>query len=207
MHLIEKEAFFKINTEENKQLEFNRIFGNSRPVTLEIGSGKGEFIAIQSRFHPENNYIGIELKQKRIITTLKKLDIQKNNNVRLLNLFVDEKVTDFIKPASIETVIIYHPDPWPKKRHHKRRLIQHSFLNALNPIIKQDGYVKISTDDADYAQWIMEIFSERKDFSPMYKDCFTMISPEDHFTTYFDELKASEGFDTWFMLYKKISNI
>ncbi|MCK9329671.1 MAG: tRNA (guanosine(46)-N7)-methyltransferase TrmB [Candidatus Cloacimonetes bacterium] len=205
MDIKTKEEFFKINLEEGKYLDFEDIFGNNYPLCLEIGSGKGEFIAVQSRFHPETNFIGVELKGKRIITTLKKLDIEKNSNVRLMNLFIDENVTDFIKPNSLDTVIIYHPDPWPKKKHHKRRLIQHKFLDAINPIIKINGYIKISTDDAEYAQWIIDIFKERKDFKSIYPEDFTMINPEDHFTTYFDELQAQEGFETWFMLYKKIA--
>lgn len=206
-NIKEKEQFFNINIEDHKQLDFRLIFSNDKPLTLEIGSGKGEFIAIHSRFHPERNFIGIELKGKRIVTTLKKLDIQKNFNVRLLNLFVDNNVVETIKPASIDEIIIYHPDPWPKKRHHKRRIFQHHFLDAINPIIKPGGFLRVSTDDPDYAQWIIELFAQRKDFESSYPEGFTMIVPEDHFTTYFDELKASEGFDPWFMLYKKTAEI
>ena len=199
----EKESFFKIKLNKDKQLDFEEIFGNKRPVTMEIGVGKGEFIAMYSRFHPERNFIGIELKDKRIVTTLKKLDPIKNSNVRILKLFVDKDIKNYVKLSSIDEIIVYHPDPWPKTRHHKHRLFQHHFIDALNLILKIGGYIKISTDDPNYAKWIVNLFGQREDFETMYDEGYTMIAPDDHFRTFFDDIKSKEGFEPYFMFYKK----
>jgi tRNA (guanine-N7-)-methyltransferase len=204
MNFEEKALYFKIETQAGKVLDFTEIFGNERAITVEIGSGKGEFLAVHSRFQPERNFIGIELRGKRIITILKKLEVNKNSNVRLLNLLVDKDITDYIKPASIDEFIIYHPDPWPKTRHRMRRMFQPEFLNVLSLLLKENGYLRVSTDDAQYARWIIKMFSERKDFQSMYENGYSMIAPEDHFTTYYDDLQEGQGFESWFMLYKKV---
>ncbi|MCL2063236.1 MAG: tRNA (guanosine(46)-N7)-methyltransferase TrmB [Candidatus Cloacimonetes bacterium] len=199
----DKNSFFQIKYDKFKELDFYEIFGNNRSITIEIGSGKGEFIATYSRFYPEKNFIGIELKDKRIMTTLKKLDIENNSNVRLLKLFVDSDIVKYIRPESIDELIIYHPDPWPKTRHHKHRLFQKSFLDSIYPILKIDGYIRISTDDLNYKDWIVRLFNERDDFESMYPEGYSMIVPDDHLWTYFDEIKSKEGYEPCFMLYKK----
>jgi len=199
-----KEKYFCIDTSREEILDFGVIFGDNKPITLEIGSGKGDFLANQSRIHPEMNYIGIEVKSKRIITILKKLDIVQNSNVRLLNLFVDANVNKYIAAESIDEIIIYHPDPWPKTRHHRRRLFQPSFIDCLNKVIKKDGLIRISTDSLDYAKWIKGLFDKRQDFVSMYEEGFTSVVPEGHFWTYFDELQANAGYEPLFMLYKAV---
>ena len=203
MRIEDKKEFFVIDIEPNKRLDFEDIFGNDHPICMEIGSGKGEFIAINSRFSPEQNFIGVEMKSKRIITTLKKLDPKKHKNVRLINIFIDSNVFTIIPPASIDEFIIYHLDPWPKKRHHKRRMFQPSFLDTLSLLLKKDGVIKISTDSLDYAEWIANLFENRNDFEAKYYSGYSYIIPEYHFTTYFDLLQAEQGYQPLFMLYKK----
>ena len=202
--LEEKEIFFIIKPNLNEHLDFKEIFGNDKPITLEIGSGKGEFLALYSKFSPERNFFGIEMKDKRILSILKKLDREKNSNVRIMKLYVDKDIMNYIKPASIDEIIIFHPDPWPKKRHHKHRLFQIEFIDAIYPILKIGGILKISTDDLGYKEWIVDLFDKRKDFESMYEDGISMIVPDDHFWTYFDEVKSKEGYEPYFMMYKKI---
>ena len=211
MNIDKKVLFFLLNNEfgfksvaEHNHLNLINIFGNDKPVIVEIGSGKGEYLAIKSLFHPEQNFIGLEVKNKRIITTLKKLDIEKNKNVRLLNLLLDNEINKILPSSSIDEFIINHPDPWPKKRHHKRRLIRHDIIDTLFNLLKEGGLIRISTDNLEYAEWIKHMFDERPDFKSIYKEGYNFIVPEDHFITYFDKLQAELGFDPVFMLYKKI---
>ena len=203
-HINEKIKDFIINLQPNTILNFKDIFGNNNPITLEIGSGKGEFIATISRFHPERNFLGIELKDKRICSIMKKLDINNNENVRILKLYVDKDIKNYIERSSIDEIIIYHPDPWPKTRHRKHRLFQPDFLDAIHYLLKPNGWVKISTDDVNYVQWIVNLFNTRTDFVSKYDGMFTMIIPDNHLITYFDMLKSTEGFDPYFMMYKAI---
>ncbi|HOD53044.1 MAG TPA: tRNA (guanosine(46)-N7)-methyltransferase TrmB [Candidatus Cloacimonadota bacterium] len=203
MNLEDKLNYFVIEKKENEMMDFQKIFQNNHPVHLEIGSGKGELIQMQSFFHHFINFIGIEIKSKRIITTVKKLDIQKNKNVRLLNLFVDEKINQWISAGSVDEIIIFHPDPWPKRKHFDRRLIQHRFIDCLSWLLKENGILKISTDHPGYAEWIIRHFKERQDYVALFDDVSRFIFPEDHFTTYFDDLKAREGYLPQFLYYKK----
>ncbi len=205
MNIEDKLKYFVIEKEIDQLINFRSIFGNDHPIHLEIGSGKGELIQMQSFFHNFINYVGIEIKSKRILTTVKKLDINYNKNVRLLNLFVDEKVNQWISKNSIDEIIIYHPDPWPKRKHFDRRLLQHKFIDCLSLILKEKGILKISTDHEGYAQWIIKKFNERTDYVPLFDEYSKFIIPENHFTTYFDELKSSEGYIPQFLFYQKIS--
>jgi len=203
MNTQEKEQFFCLDLTERRLLDLPHIYGNSNPVVLEIGSGKGEFIALYSRFHPAENILGIELKQRRIVNTLKRLDIQKNSNIRLMRLFVDENIGQVLPPESIAEVIINHPDPWPKNKHIKKRLINHNFLNALHHILKHQGLVKVSTDDMGYVGYICKIFRQRDDFDTVFNGGFTLIAPEYHLPTYYSKLAETQGRNPAFMLFRK----
>lgn len=205
MRIEDKLKYFVIEKENDQLIDFHEIFGNNHPIQLEIGSGKGELIQMQSFFHNFINYVGIEIKSKRILTTVKKLDLIHNKNVRLLNLFVDEHVNQYIAKNSIDEIIIYHPDPWPKRKHFDRRLIQHNFIDCLSLILKDNGYLKISTDHDGYAQWIIKKFKERTDYIPLFDNDSKFIIPENHFTTFFDELKTNEGYIPQFLFYQKKS--
>ena len=133
MTIEEKMKYFVINIDNAElPLDFKKIFGNDHPIHLEIGSGKGEFITKKSAIEKKINSIGIELKKRRIVTITKKLDIQNNQNVKLLRLFVDEKINEYIPENTFDIIYIQHPDPRPKRRHHKKRLIQNNFLNSLS---------------------------------------------------------------------------
>ncbi|MBN2461770.1 MAG: tRNA (guanosine(46)-N7)-methyltransferase TrmB, partial [Candidatus Cloacimonetes bacterium] len=159
-----KRDFFLINRIADKDLDFTRIFGNVNPVYLEIGSGRGEFIVAKSRQNLQINFLGIDVKDKRIKTILRKLDLQENSNVRLLRLFVDQNLERIIPAASLERIYILHPDPWPKRKHHKNRLIQDLFLDVLSRLLIPSGDIMISTDHREYAWWIKGIFAGREDF-------------------------------------------
>lgn len=204
MNLDKKRDFFKIELEDGKLLNFKEIFGNENPVHLEIGSGRGEFISMKSLVLWNKNFLGLEFKDKRIDDTLKKLDNEHHRNVRLIRLLVDEKITNWIPKNSIERIYINHPDPWPKKKHHKNRLIKNGFLDALTKILKTKGVIEINTDHREYAEWIVEVFKERNDYKVMYENGYSRFPSEGHIVTHFEEKKRKEGFESLFMRFKKI---
>ncbi len=204
--LQQKKDFFEIKIEDDKVLNLEKIFENKHPIYLEIGSGKGEFLSKKSVQMKEFNFLGIELKKRRIVNILKKLDIVDNKNVRLLRLYVDHKINQWIKKDSIDHIYIIHPDPWPKRRHHKNRLIQQAFIDSLTKILKADGIVQISTDHTEYSKWIINNFKQRNDFISVYENHFTQEREEDHITTFFETTKMKEGFNPIFMKFKKVNN-
>jgi tRNA (guanine-N7-)-methyltransferase len=202
--LSKKREIFELETEPGNILEFSKVFGNSNPVHLEIGSGRGEYLLRKALEHPEINFLALELKEKRIKTILRKLEPGKTDNVRIIRFFVDEEVTQVIPAGSFEFIYIIHPDPWPKKRHNRRRLIQHKFIDVLHQLLRANGAIKFSTDHLDYAMWITLHFLERDDFSTIYKNGFTRTAPSDHVETYFEKLKREEGFPPFYMEYRKL---
>ena len=201
--ILEKSRnFFELKVEENKVLDFNEIFGNDQPVHIEIGSGRGEFLLRTAQQNPHINYIGIDLKEKRVKTLFRKLFKEDLENVRIAKIYLDEENIKFIPPNSIEKIHLQHPDPWPKKRHFHRRIIQHSFIDIMHKLLSKNGIVDIATDHEDYAIWIVEHFMERKDFEPEHKKGFTREAEDGHIETYFEKKKREEGFEPYFMKYR-----
>lgn len=208
--MIADRDFFVIDPEKDAEgkiipLKLNELFPAPQPVFLEIGSGKGEFISSYAAMHPEYNLLGLEAADKRIINILKKLSPLKHPNVRLMRLFVDPSLSSIFAPESISGVFIQHPDPWPKRKHHRRRLIQEDFLSALAHILVPGAQVQVSTDHAGYAAWILEEFLASPCFISVYDDPLRHQSTfEDHITTWFEAEQRRQGFDPQFMLFKRI---
>ncbi|MDZ4121912.1 MAG: tRNA (guanosine(46)-N7)-methyltransferase TrmB [Candidatus Cloacimonadaceae bacterium] len=196
--------FFLIEIEDRLP-DYAELFANTNPVYIEIGSGKGEFISGYPKIHPEWNFIGFELREKRINTILKKLSPTEHPNVRLARRFIDPSITDFLHPQSIQGVFIQHPDPWPKRKHHRRRLINQTFLNALVEIMAPDAFVQVSTDHEDYATWIADEFTINPYFSAVYDDLIMDYSVlDEHIVTWFEQEQKRQGYHPKYMLFKKL---
>ncbi len=202
--LEESRRNFELNIEENEMLDFHKIFGNKNPVHIEIGSGRGEFLIKVALQNPEINFIGIDLKEKRVKTIFRKLYKDKLKNVRIAKIYLDEESIKFIQLNSIDKIYLQHPDPWPKKRHFHRRIIQPEFIDIMHKMLISGGIVDIATDHEDYAFWIVEHFLERKDFTSIYKKGFTREQEKGHIETYFEKTKRAEGFEPYFMKYRSI---
>jgi tRNA (guanine-N7-)-methyltransferase len=202
MNLNEKQVFFEIIA-DGHLLRPKEIFENNQPIRLEIGSGRGEFLIQIAESYPQINFLGMEMKQKRINTILRQLDINKHPNVRILRSFADENITQILPENTFSLIYIFHPDPWPKKRHNRRRLIQQKFIEALWCLLTEEGEIVISTDHNDYAMWIIEQFAESSKFQSVYPEGFSRETPADHFSTYFEIMKRAEGFEPYFFRYKR----
>ena len=138
-------------------LDFTRIFGRSSPVHIEVGSGKGAFLLHQAQARPEVNFLGIEWARKYYRFAVDRIGRWGLTNVRLLRADAATFLRDYVPPASVDCFHIYFPDPWPKKRHHKRRLLQASNLEVLLRCLKPGGEIRIATDHADYYEQIRQV--------------------------------------------------
>ena len=186
-------------------IDYRQVFGNDHPVYVEIGSGKGEFISQYPILHPHSNFLGFEVRDKRVRNILKKLDPDRHPNVRLVELLVDHRITESLPRESIHGIFIQHPDPWPKKRHFKRRLIQPAFLDAMASILVPGAFVQISTDHVEYANWIAEEFLRNSFYESVYDETIQSTSHlEDHVITWFEQEQRRLGYEPNFMLFKKI---
>ncbi|KQC08044.1 MAG: hypothetical protein APR54_05070 [Candidatus Cloacimonas sp. SDB] len=201
-----KREFFQIEIAKGEIINFGRLFGNGHPVHLEIGSGRGEFLIQKAEQNPQVNFFALELKEKRIKTILRKLDPQNHGNVKLSRVLVDASITEYIGENSLEMIYIIHPDPWPKRKHFKNRIIQKEFITHLKKILKPKGEIFISTDLKEYASWILKLFNERNDFKSYYENGYTHISPEGHFETHFEKKKKQEGYNPFYMRFIKMTD-
>jgi tRNA (guanine-N7-)-methyltransferase len=148
---------------EDGKIDFIRIFGRSGLVHIEIGTGKGTFLLNQARAHPDDNFLGIEWARKYYRYAVDRIGRWGLTNVRIIRTDAAAFLADFISDNSIECFHIYFPDPWPKKRHHKRRFICPANLEHLIRCLKTGGQLKIATDHDGYFEQIKTVLTARKD--------------------------------------------
>jgi len=127
---------------------------HQRPLELEIGSGKGTFLVQHAAEVPQVNFIGIEYVRAYWLYAADRCRRHGLSNVRMLHAEAGFFVRNYVPDQSLRQVHIYFPDPWPKKRHHKRRLVQAAFLTKVHDLLEAGGQIRIATDHAEYFQWM-----------------------------------------------------
>ncbi len=140
-----------------RPLDCAEVFGRRAPVVLEIGFGMGETTAAIAKAHPDVDFLAVDVHGPGIGALLKRVDEQALTNVRVLQHDAVEVVAAMLAPEALAAVHVYFPDPWPKKRHHKRRLLQAPFVHALAQRIAPGGYLHVATDWDEYAQEILAV--------------------------------------------------
>jgi len=147
-------------------LDLVDVFGNDNPVELEIGIGKGLFIYNAGREHPDRNYIGIEIARKYLRKARDRVEKRPVTNVRFVHGEAFEFMEKFLPAATLAAIHIYFPDPWPKKRHHKRRLFSKEFIALAHDRLRSGGLFLIATDHAGYWTWISEVMATQTYLEP-----------------------------------------
>lgn len=142
-------------------IRWDELFGNPRPVELEIGCGKGLFLATVAEAHPELNFFGLERAAKYLRRAIDRAEKRGLGNVRFVRAAAEHVIMHLVPSASLHAVHIYYPDPWPKKRHHKRRLLGHLngplVVGHLARVLRPGGWLSIATDHEDYQRVIGEV--------------------------------------------------
>jgi tRNA (guanine-N7-)-methyltransferase len=153
--------------------DLDAVFGRNAHRFLEIGCGMGETTATIAAAHPQNDYLGIEVHTPGVGSLLKEIATRGLANLRVVQHDAVEVVRDMIAPGTLAGIHVFFPDPWPKKRHHKRRLIQPPFVALLASRLAPGGYLHCATDWEEYAQQMLEVLSGEpllentaKDFAP-----------------------------------------
>lgn len=163
-------------------LDLDAAFGRSAPKIVEIGFGMGETTARIAAAHPENDYLGIEVHTPGVGALCKLVDEQGLGNVRIMQHDAVEVLRDMIPDGTLAGVHVFFPDPWRKKRHHKRRIIQPDLVALIAAKLAPGGYLHCATDWEDYAHWMLEVlagepalvnsadgFAPRPDYRPLTK--------------------------------------
>jgi len=148
----------------NEPIDPKTIFGRIAPLVLEIGSGMGETTAEIARANPQTDFIAIEVHGPGVGSLLKKIVAFELNNLRVIRHDAVEVLERMIGDGSLAGVHLFFPDPWPKKRHHKRRLVQASFAELAARKLAPGGYLHAATDWPEYATQIEEVFSSSCSF-------------------------------------------
>ncbi len=146
------------------RLDLAEVFPVQRPVELEIGSGDGSFLAQYASLHPETNFLGIE----RLLGRLRKLDKKARklglDNLKIIRLEAGYFTEYLLPQASLRAFHIYFPDPWPKAKHERHRLIQPAFLQSAHKALAPGGTLYLRTDDVPYFEQMLEVCSEADGF-------------------------------------------
>jgi tRNA (guanine-N7-)-methyltransferase len=145
-------------------LDFRDLFGNDGPVILEIGFGNGEATWRMAQASPEENFLGVEVHKPGVGRLLLKIEEHGLDNVRIACEDAVALLRDRVPDASLAGVRIYFPDPWPKKRHHKRRIVQAPFVGLLARKLAPGGILHLATDWAPYAEHMLEVMQGSADF-------------------------------------------
>lgn len=136
-------------------LDLDKVFGRSAPKVLEIGAGMGDNTIAMAKRHRENDYLAIEVHRPGVGKLIRQAAGLNLSNIRVINHDVVDVISHQIMDRVIEKVFILFPDPWPKKRHHKRRLIRAGFLSSLVPKLVDHGRIYIATDWQEMAEHIL----------------------------------------------------
>lgn len=149
--------------EEPTLISWAHLFGNDNPVELEIGTGKGGFLLEQAQAHKDKNYVGLEWANKYFRFAADRMARWGVTNVRMIRTDAKFFVTRCVSPRSVAAIHVYHPDPWPKKRHHKRRLFDPTFVEAAIRVLEDRGRISVQTDHQAYFRVIDEVLSARSE--------------------------------------------
>jgi tRNA (guanine-N7-)-methyltransferase len=145
--------------EQDPVLDWQAVFGNRQPVEIEIGIGKGRYIIAAAQARPQTNFLGIEWASKYLRIALERGQKRRLANLRLVRAEAREFVEFFVPATSVQAFHLYFPDPWPKKRHHKRRLFNPAFLEEVARTLVPGGRLWLATDHADYFAAMQEVLA------------------------------------------------
>jgi tRNA (guanine-N7-)-methyltransferase len=182
-------------------LDLDAAFGRHAPRTLEIGFGNGAALAAMAAAHPERDYLGIEVHRPGVGALLLTLEKQGLENVRVICADAAAVLRSAIPDASLAAVHVYFPDPWPKLRHHKRRLIQAPFAELITHKLHASGYLHMATDWEDYAQHMLNVLENTPSFGNSSGPGQFSPRPAERPLTRFEQRGQRLGHQVWDLIY------
>ena len=187
-------------------LDLPSIFGNDHPLALEIGCGTGHFVLERARKQPETNFLAIDIYNKGCFKTCKKIDEAGVQNVRVMRVEARWLLDKGLQPESLSAVYINCPDPWPKKRHWSRRLVNREFLLNLAQHLKPGGDFFFSTDFDNYAESVAEQIRDLNGYHNMLQDEWTHSLADYPISKYMQRF-LDKGQQIYYMHYKRDAGV
>jgi tRNA (guanine-N7-)-methyltransferase len=185
-------------------LDLPKTFGRVAPTVLEIGFGMGHATADIAAIRPDENFLAIEVHTPGVGSLLKMLGERQIENVRVIQHDAVEVMNNMVADGTLAGIHIYFPDPWPKKRHHKRRLIQPPFVKLLAQKLTVDGYIHCATDWQEYAEHMLEVLGAEA----MLKNTAAGFAPRPAYRTEsnFERRGLRLGHGVWDLVFRKVSS-
>lgn len=184
-------------------LNLAELFPKSAPIILEIGFGMGQSLLAQATHHPEQNFLGIEVHRPGVGALLAGAEKAKLNNIRVFCADAVEVLNKHISDNSLAGVQIFFPDPWPKKRHHKRRLVQAEFIALLVKKLQPGGFIHCATDWQNYAEHMLEVLGACPNLQNQSQDHTYCERPAHRPLTKFEQRGLKLGHGVWDLIFIK----
>ena len=188
---------------KNGPIVFSEVFGRDAPVVLEIGFGMGDSLLEMASREPEKNYIGIEVHTPGVGRLLSNADEEGLTNIRIYAEDAIEVLAKCIPDNSLDVLQLFFPDPWHKKRHHKRRIVQPGFAQNLRKKLKIGGYFHMATDWENYAEHMMDVMSAAQGYTNKMGEGQYSPQPEWRPVTKFQKRGERLGHGMWDLMFEK----
>lgn len=186
---------------EDSVLDLVSLFGRRAPVILEIGFGNGRSLAEIASTNQQQDYIGIDVHRPGVGSLLLQLQESGTNNVRVICNDAVQVLQKNIADKSLDAVLLFFPDPWPKKRHHKRRIVQPDFIELVRTRLKVNGQLHMATDWQDYAEHMLAVMSANPGFVNMAPDKSYAERPDCRPMTKFEQRGRKLGHGVWDLIF------
>ena len=186
-------------------LDFAQLFGRKAPVVLEIGFGNGESLVEQAAANPDRDFVGIEVHEPGVGHCLLRAEQAGIANLRIIMHDAVEVLAHQVPPASLARINLYFPDPWPKKRHHKRRIVQDSFVELVADCLAENGTLNIATDWANYAEHIEVVLDRSQRFRRIDRREHDGEAPLDRPQTKFEKRGLRKGHRIWDWSFRRVA--
>ncbi|BBB28170.1 tRNA (guanine-N7-)-methyltransferase [Neptunomonas japonica JAMM 1380] len=188
---------------KNGLVDFNEVFGREAPVVLEIGFGMGDSLLEMASCEPHKNFVGIEVHSPGVGRLLSNANEEGLTNIRVYAEDAVEVFKQCVPDNSLDTLQLFFPDPWHKKRHHKRRIVQPDFAQSIRKKLKVGGYFHMATDWENYAEHMMEVMSSAEGYKNKMGDGQYSPQPEWRPVTKFQRRGERLGHGIWDLMFEK----
>ncbi|MDH5473116.1 MAG: tRNA (guanosine(46)-N7)-methyltransferase TrmB [Gammaproteobacteria bacterium] len=184
-------------------INIDQLFGRTAPVVLEIGFGNGDSLFQMAQNNPDKNYIGIEVHRPGVGHLLHLIETHNIKNIRVICHDAVDVIEHQIANNSLDCIQLFFPDPWHKKKHHKRRIVQQKFVDLLATKLKTGGIFHLATDWENYAQHMLDVMSQNPNFKNLSPDNAFSPRPDDRPITKFEKRGHRLGHNVWDLFFKR----
>ena len=189
-----------IPADDTQPLDLSQLFPAEGPLEIDLGCGDGSFLVALAAEYPGRNFIGVERLLGRVRSACRKIAARQLPNARILRTDITRATTVLIPPASVAVGHLMFPDPWPKRRHHRRRTVTPVFLDAVHRILGEDGILRLTTDDAPYFEQMQRAAAAVPNFVDVAEDSALHVAQST-----FEKRFVARGLSIYRLVLRKVS--